>query len=218
MTLVKHLSITPAIQDYVTRYGTGQDEVLRWVVEQTDALGHFAIQQIVPEEGTLLTMLARLVGAESAVEVGTFTGYSSLCLARGLSPTGRLLCCDDNEDWTKIAQEAWRRAGVAERIELRLGSAVETLRRLPGAATIDLSFIDADLRNHAEYYEQLVTRARPGGLVVIDNTLIRGRVVDAADEDARAVHEFNEFLARDDRVDVVLLPFHDGLTLARRRG
>lgn len=217
--MVKHLTITPEIQDYVTRYGSGQDEVLRWVAERTAEFGRYAIQQIVPEQGGLLTLLARMSGARFAVEVGTFTGYSSVCIARGLPPQGRLLCCDDSPEWTAVAREAWRRAGVAARVELRLAPAVDTLRALPEEPSIGFSFIDADLRNHGEYYDLLISRTVAGGIVVIDNTLLRGQVVDCTDESSNAhtVHRFNQQLAADPRVDTVILPFHDGVTVVRKR-
>jgi caffeoyl-CoA O-methyltransferase len=219
VSLVKHLTITPEVQEYVTKYGTAQDDVLQWIVERTQEFGSYAIQQIVPEQGALITLLTRLINARFAVEVGTFTGYSSLCIARGLPADGRLLCCDNNANWTSVAQEAWRKAGVEDKVKLVLAPAVDTLRGLPAEPPIDLSFIDADLSRHGDYYDELIGRTRPNGVIVIDNTLIRGQVADpvTTNENAIAVHRFNTALAMDNRVDVVILPFHDGVTLARKR-
>jgi caffeoyl-CoA O-methyltransferase len=161
-----------------------------------------------------------MLGARRAVEVGTFTGYSSLCIARGLAPGGTLLCCDVSEEWTAIGRRAWERAGLADRIELRIAPAIETLRSLPTEPAIDLAFIDADKGGYPNYWEELAPRVRPGGLLLADNVLWSGRVADGeADEDGdlRAIREFNDRVAADDRVDAVVLPAFDGLTIARRR-
>jgi caffeoyl-CoA O-methyltransferase len=173
--------------------------------------------QITHDEGELLTMLVRLVGARNAVEVGTFTGYSSLCIARGLPADGHLLCCDVSEEYTAVARRYWERAGVADRVELRLAPAVETLRALPSGRQLDFAFIDADKSGYPVYYEEIVTRVRPGGLVVLDNMLRDGRVLDPQNDDDRAIVAMNSALVADDRVDVVLLPVRDGVSLARVR-
>jgi caffeoyl-CoA O-methyltransferase len=174
--------------------------------------------QIGPDQGQLLTLFARLVGARRAVEVGTFTGYSSLCIARGLAAGGTLLCCDVSEEWTVLARRAWERAGLAGRIELRIAPALDTLRSLPPEPTIDLAFIDADKGGYWDYWDQLVPRVRPGGVLLADNVLWSGRVADDdGDDDTRAIREFNDRVAADDRVDVVVLPAFDGLTIGRRR-
>jgi caffeoyl-CoA O-methyltransferase len=175
--------------------------------------------QISPEQGTFLTMLTRLVGARSAVEVGTFTGYSSLCIARGLPDGGRLLCCDVSEEWTSVARKYWDKAGVDDRIELRIGPAVETLEQLPSGETIDLAFIDADKPNYRNYYEALLPRMRRNGVIGVDNVLWSGQVLgaEANDENTAAIKAFNDFVAADERVDVMMLPLADGLTLARKR-
>jgi caffeoyl-CoA O-methyltransferase len=151
------------------------------------------------------------------VEVGTFTGYSALCLARGLEPGGRLLCCDVSEEWTAIAQAAWQAAGVDDRIDLHIAPALDTLKAQPSTPDIDLAFIDADKPNYRSYYNELVPRMRPGGLVVVDNVLWSGRVVDpsATDPDTEAIRAFNEHVLADPRTDSVMLPIADGLTLAR---
>jgi caffeoyl-CoA O-methyltransferase len=150
------------------------------------------------------------------VEVGTFTGYSSLCIARALVPGGRLLCCDVSEEWTAIARAAWVEAGVDDRIELRLGPALDTLRALPPDEPLDLAFVDADKGGYAAYLDELVPRLRPGGLLLVDNTLWSGQVVDPSDrsDDVVAIRAVNDMLAADDRLTTVLLPVADGLTLA----
>jgi caffeoyl-CoA O-methyltransferase len=185
---------------------------------ETASLGDVAGMQIGDDQGQFLTMLARLVDAHRAVEVGTFTGYSSLCIARGLAEGGSLLCCDVSEEWTAIARRAWERAGVAHRIELKLAPALETLRALPGKADIDLVFIDADKSGYAAYWEELVPRVRAGGLLLADNVLWSGEIVDdtITDANAQALRAFNDLVARDDRVEVVVLPAFDGLTIARK--
>jgi caffeoyl-CoA O-methyltransferase len=164
-----------------------------------------------------MTMLTRLVGATFAVEVGTFTGYSALCIARGLAPGGRLICCDVSEEWTAIGQRHWEQAGVADRIDLRIAPAIETLRSLPKERSVDLGFIDANKSGYLDYYEELVARLRPDGVLLVDNVLWSGRVIDsdASDDDTVAIRAFNDHLAADPRVDVVMLPIGDGLTFAR---
>ena len=175
--------------------------------------------QVSAEEGALLTLLTRLVGARRAIELGTFTGYSSLCIARGLAEGGRLLCCDISEEYTVLAKEAWERAGLTDRIDLRIAPALDTLRTLPATPHLDLSFIDADKANYGAYYDELVPRMRAGGVILVDNTLWSGRVVDqdVDDADTVAIRTFNDTVAADDRVDGVILPVSDGLTLIRKR-
>jgi caffeoyl-CoA O-methyltransferase len=154
------------------------------------------------------------------VEVGTFTGYSAICLARGLPDDGRLLCCDVSEEWAGIARRFFEKAGVDHRIELRVAPALETLRALPTDEELDLGFIDADKPSYPDYYEEILRRLRPGGLLLVDNVLWFGRVADPAadDEQTRAIRAFNDLVAADERVDRVMLPISDGLTLVRKRG
>jgi caffeoyl-CoA O-methyltransferase len=163
-------------------------------------------------------MMARLVGARRAVEVGTFTGYSGLCIARGLAEDGTLLCCDISAEWTAIGVQAWEEANLSDRIELRIAPALQTLRSLPQDAVIDLAFIDADKTGYAGYWEELVPRIRPGGVLLADNVLWSGRVVDRkdTDDDTEALRAFNTMVATDARVEVVLLTAFDGLTIARK--
>jgi caffeoyl-CoA O-methyltransferase len=162
-------------------------------------------------------MLVRITGARQAVEVGTFTGYSSICIARGLPDDGHLLCCDVSEEYTSIAREYWARAGVADRIELRIAPAVETLRSLSSEPYLDFAFIDADKAGYPAYVEEILPRMRPGGLMVLDNMLRDGRVLAPESEDDHAIHDLNHALVADERVDVVLLPVRDGVSLARKR-
>lgn len=215
----KSFLLTPEIHDYLVDHGGAPDEHQRWLMARTAELGDVAAMQVAPEQGAFLTLLANVLGAVTAVEVGTFTGYSALCLARGLAPGGRLLCCDVSEDWTSIAREAWQRAGVADRIDLVLAPAIETLGALPEEPHVDLAFIDADKPGYIDYYEALVPRLRPGGMLLADNVLWFGAVVDegATDEDTRAIRRFNDHVRDDARTESVMLPVADGLTLARRR-
>jgi caffeoyl-CoA O-methyltransferase len=208
------------LRGYVLEHGSPPDAVARELADETRrTLGQRAGMQIPPVQAALLTLLVRLVGARKAVEVGTFTGYSAIAIARGLVPGGRLLCCDVSAEWTAVARRYWERAGVADRIELRLAPAIETLRALPDTADVDFAFIDADKTSYLGYWEEIVPRVRPGGLIVADNVLRDGRVIDARpdDHDTVAICEFNDRVRDDERVDVVMLPFADGVTLARKR-
>ncbi|MDT0268079.1 class I SAM-dependent methyltransferase [Streptomyces sp. DSM 44915] len=213
--------VNPALNDYLLAHATPADEVLRDLAAETAERlpGHLSMQ-ITQDEGALLTLLTRLVGARRALEVGTFTGYSSLSIARGLAPGGTLLACDISEEWTDIARRYWERAGVADRIELRLGPAADTLRALPEEESFDLAFIDADKVGYPVYYEEALRRLRPGGLILLDNTLRSGRVVDPGAQDPadRAIREINDHVTADPRVESVLLPMRDGLTLVRKAG
>jgi caffeoyl-CoA O-methyltransferase len=215
----KSFLLTPELAAYIVGHGTPPDAHQLALIDETRALGPVAGMQIAPEQGAFLTMLTRAVGARNAIEVGTFTGYSSLCIARGLPADGHLLCCDVSDEWTAIARRAWASAGVAERIELRLASAADTLRALPREETIDLAFIDADKPGYPVYYEEILSRLRPNGLVLVDNVLWDGRVVqrDADDDNTRAIRAFNDMVAADDRVEAVMLPIADGLTLCRKK-
>jgi caffeoyl-CoA O-methyltransferase len=214
----EHLS--EALQEYVEAHSTPPDEILTELAEQTASMfGARAGMQIGPEQGTFMTLLARLVGAASAVEVGTFTGYSAICVARGLADDGRLLCCDVSEEWTSVAREYWKRAGLADRIDLRLGPAARTLRELPDGTTFDFAFIDADKPSYVEYWDLIVPMIRPNGVILVDNTLWSGQVADPriTDDSVQAIRKFNDHAAADRRVEVVLLPIGDGLSLARKR-
>jgi len=216
----KYTALTPQLYQYLVDHGTPQDGVLQDLAAETkETLGPISLMQIAPEQGALMTLLVRAIGARSAIEVGTFTGYSGICIARGLLPGGRLLCCDVNEEWTGIARRYFERAGVADRIELKIAPAIETLRALPKDAEVDFAFIDADKVSYRHYYEEILARLRPNGLIVFDNVLWLGRVADPGDTsvDTTALRELNEFLSRDERVQAVMLSVADGITVVRKR-
>ena len=204
---------------YLLAHRSPDDAILRDLREETGGLEHGAMQ-IAPDQGTLLRLLVSAIGARQAVEVGTFTGYSAICIARGLAPGGRLLCCDLSAEWTAIARRHWEKAGLLDRIELRLAPAAETLRALPPDLVLDFAFIDADKVGYPVYYEEVLRRLRPGGLIAVDNVLWSGKVVQAEvqDDDTNAIRRFNDFVVADDRVESVMLGVADGLTLVRKRG
>jgi caffeoyl-CoA O-methyltransferase len=215
----KSFHLSPEIHTYIVDHGTPPDDVQRELIERTNDLGAIARMQIAPEQGAFMTILTRLIDTRLAIEVGTFTGYSSLCIARGLAADGRLVCCDVSEEWTAIAQEYWSRGGVSDRIDLRIGPALETLGNLPRQEQFDLAFIDADKENYANYYEAILPRLRRNGVILVDNTLWSGAVVDesSSDESTVAIRAFNDKVAADERVDTVQLAISDGLTLLRKR-
>jgi len=215
----KSFLLSSELAEYLVAHGTRPDDVQQDLIEETATLGAVAGMQIAPEQGAFLTVLTRLLGARDAIEIGTFTGYSALCIARGLPSDGRLTCCDVSDEWTAIGRRAWERAGVADRIDLRIAPALDTLSALPADASFDLAFIDADKPNYSNYFEALLPRIRPNGAILVDNVLWDGNVVkaDAADENTRAIRAFNDMVAVDPRVDVVMLPIADGLTIARKR-
>jgi caffeoyl-CoA O-methyltransferase len=218
--LVKSFFLTPDAHRYLLDHCTRPDEVQQWLIDETHSkVADLSMMQISPEQGAFMTLLTRLLGVKNAVEVGTFTGYSALCIARGLADGGRLLCCDVSEEWTSIGRAAWKRAGIDDRIDLKIAPAVETLRALPEEAAIDLAFIDADKPSYPAYYEELLARLRPNGLILVDNTLWSGAVVDpkATDENTEAIRAFNDMVAADSRVESMILTLGDGLTLARKR-
>ena len=212
--------VNPAVSDYLLTHCTPPDALLRELITKTaEAFPEAAQMQVSHDEGELLTLLTRLTGARRAVEVGVFTGYSSICIARGLPDGGHVLACDVSEKWTSIARRYWKRAGLEERIELRIAPALDTLRALPAEPVLDLAFIDADKGNYPHYYEELVVRLRPGGLIILDNVLRGGNVADPAVQDGGtvAMRRLNDLIAGDGRVESVMLPVRDGVTLARRR-
>ena len=213
------INLDDALQDYVVNHSTALDAVQTALVARTTELGSPAGMQIGAEEAQLLTLLVRLTNAKNAVEVGTFTGFSAIAIARGLAPGGKLLCCDVSEEWTSIGRAAWEQAGVADRIELRLAPAAETLKSLPQQEYIDFAFIDADKPSYWTYYSELVPRLRSGGVIAVDNVLWSGRVAepDPKEESTRLMKEFNDKVVRDDRVDVVMLPVGDGVSLIYKR-
>jgi caffeoyl-CoA O-methyltransferase len=216
----KDFQLSAELHEYLVGHGTPPDEILRELSQATqDKVGGLAIMQIAPEQGTLMTLLTAAIGARRVIEVGTFTGYSALCIARGLPEDGLLLCCDVSEEWTAVGRPFWERAGVADRIDLRIAPAIETLRALPADASWDMAFIDADKPSYLDYYEELLARLRPNGLILVDNVLWMGSVVDPEknDEQTQAIRKFNDHVAADPRVDRVMLSISDGLTIARKR-
>jgi caffeoyl-CoA O-methyltransferase len=214
----KSFFLSPAIHRYLIEHGNPPDSVQQALIDETAALGGISGMQIAPEQGAFMTLLTKLVGAKRAIEVGTFTGYSALCIARGLPADGKLICCDVSEEWTSVGRKYWEQAGVADRIDLRIAPAVETLRSLPRDESVDLAFVDADKPNYAAYYEELLPRLAPNGVMLIDNVLWGGNVIDEDANDANrvAIRAFNDMVAADDRVEKVMLPLGDGLTLIRK--
>lgn len=210
--------LDPRLADYVRAQVSPHDQVLAGLAAETARLFPDDVNlQIAPEQGALLGLLTRLSGAVQAVEVGTFTGYSSICIARNLAPGGRLVCFDRSREWTDVARSWWQRAGVADRIELRLGDAHELIEQLEDTP-VDLAFVDADKEGYPRYYEAILARLAPDGLIAVDNTLAHGGVVEPAPTGmAAAIARFNDLVRADDRVAVVQVPIGDGLTLITRR-
>ncbi len=211
------IKLSAEVSDYLVEHGTPPDEIQKALIAETAQLGKISGMQIAPEQGAFMTILTRLLGVNRAIEVGTFTGYSALCIARGLPENGELVCCDVSEEWTAIGRRHWDLDGVGDRISLLLGPALETLADIPSQPPFDLGFIDADKENYAGYYEALLRLIRPGGLILVDNVLWSGRVLEPEDSDARAIAEFNVMVRDDTRVDNVMLPIADGLSLLRVR-
>jgi predicted O-methyltransferase YrrM len=213
--------LTPALGDYVRAGSEPPDDVVTELLAETAAMADRGEAsptfQIAPEQGTFMQLFTRAVGARRAIEIGTFTGFSALCIARGLPDDGSLLCLDVSEEWTAVARRYWARAGLADRIELRLGDAHESLRALPAEPTFDLAFVDADKTGYAAYVDDLYPRMTDDGVVLLDNTLAGGRVLDPRNESERAIADLNAALAADPRWETVLLPLADGLTLLRKR-
>jgi caffeoyl-CoA O-methyltransferase len=217
----KSFALSPEIHDYLMQHGTRPDAIAQELIEETRTLGNIARMQVAPEQGAFMTLLARIMGAQRIIEVGTFTGFSALCLARGLPEDGELICCDVSDEWTRVGRPYWQRAGVAERIDLRIAPALDTLRALAHeqAGAFDLAFIDADKTNYQPYCEELAGLVRRNGLIVVDNVLWGGAVVDEANqaENTRAIRAFNTWASSDERFEPVMLPISDGLTLLRVR-
>ena len=214
----KFTSLTEELHDYIVGHGAREDAALSQVREETAALGEIAVMQIAPDQGALMTMLTRILAAGRAIEVGTFTGYSAICIARGLSADGLLVACELDPERARTASQNFALAGVADRIELRVGPATETLADLAGAEPFDLAFIDADKPGYDGYYESCLELLRTGGLIVLDNVLQDGRVLDpSGDESAEAIVRLNAKLAVDERVELAMVGVADGLTLALKR-
>jgi caffeoyl-CoA O-methyltransferase len=214
----KFISLNPKLYEYLVAHGHNGDPLRAELVAETAKMGLISGMQIAAEQGTFMGLLAAAIGARSAVEVGTFTGYSALCVARALPADGKLLCCDVNQEWTSVGRRYWERAGVANKITLKLGPAADTLKALPASHTFDFAFIDADKTNYALYYEEILKRMRPNGLILFDNVLWSGAVIDDSKQDAdtQALRKLNDFIAQDTRVEAVMLGIADGLTIVRK--
>lgn len=213
------LFMDQAVVAYAERLSAAPDEIQRDLIETTRALGDdLAVMQIGPVQGAFMTVLTRVLQPRLAVEVGTFTGYSALAVARELPPGARLVCCDLSEEWTAVARRFWARAGVADRIDLRIGPALDTLRALPFDPPVDLAFIDAAKAEYVDYYEELVPRLSERGVILVDNVLWDGLVADPARDDAatEALRAFSAHAAADPRTTVALLPVGDGLSMITR--
>ena len=213
--------LTPELADYVRASSEAPDEVAADLLAETAAMAERgeapATFQIAPEQGVFMQLLTRALGVRRAIEIGTFTGYSALCIARGLPDDGSLLCLDRNEEWTTVARRYWERAGLADRIELRLGDALPTLESLPEEPTFDLAFVDADKAAYPAYVDGLYPRMQPNGVVLLDNTLRTGKVLHPDTDENRVLADMNAALAADPRWETVLLPLADGLTMLRKR-
>ncbi|MGH8495930.1 MAG: class I SAM-dependent methyltransferase [Gammaproteobacteria bacterium] len=215
------LGLSDEIYAYLLDASLREHPVLNALREETASLPQ-SNMQISPEQGQFMAMLVRLIGAKRCIEVGVFTGYSSLAVALALPKDGRIIACDINEEWTNVARRYWREAGVDKKIELRIAPALETLAKLRkdgGDGRYDFAFIDADKESYGAYYEEVLALLRPGGLIAVDNTLWGGAVADRSDQDRDtvAIRDFNAKLAADERIDLSLVPIADGVTLARKR-
>ena len=212
--------IVPRVADYALAHSTPPDAVQQQLQETTATeVGSHAIMQISPLQGAFMGVLTAALQPRLAVEVGTFTGYSALAVARAMPSDGRLICCDVSEEWTAIARQAWAEAGLDDRIELRIGPAIDTLRSFPVDMRIDLAFIDADKTGYIDYFEELVPRLAAHGLILVDNVLWGGSVADDSDrsESTMALREFSRHVLDDERVDVAVLPIGDGISMIGRR-
>jgi caffeoyl-CoA O-methyltransferase len=229
----KFTALDEGLHAYIVEHGARQDDVLRRLAEETETMGDISVMQIAPDQGAAMTLLVRAIGARRGLELGTFTGYSAICIARGLADDGELVACELSEEYAEIARRYFDEAGVADRIDLRLGPALDTLRAMPDDESFDFAFIDADKESYPTYYEECLARLRPGGLMAIDNVLAGGRVLeydrphmsvaaeprsDTRDASARAIAELNDRIAADERVDIAMLAIADGVTLALKRG
>ena len=215
------MGLPPDMQAYVVRHGVREPEILKRLRDETSLLPQHNMQ-IAPEQGALLSLLVELVGARRCIEIGTFTGYSSLVVALAMPPDGTIVCCDVSEEWTAVARRYWAEAGVADRVDLRLAPALETLDKLIASGaegTFDFAFIDARKSEYPEYHERIVRLLRRGGLAAYDNVFWGGGVIDESkqDEETLGVRRLNERLAADERVTISMLPVADGVTLARKR-
>ena len=217
--MAKFTKMTRELYDYMAGHRSDRDPLLAELAEETRNLGPVSMMQVAPDQGAFLTLLTRISGARNAIEIGTFTGYSGLSIARGLPPDGSLLCCDSSDEWTAIARKYFERAGMADRIELRVAPALETLRAMDLHEQFDFAFIDADKTSYSDYFAEILPRTRPGGLILFDNVLWGGGVVDVTNtrEGTQAIRALNDQIRDDPRIESVMLAVSDGLTIARKR-
>jgi caffeoyl-CoA O-methyltransferase len=221
--LSKFTPLTDELHDYMVRHGARQDEVLARVQAETAAMGDISVMQIAPDQGAFMTLLCKAIGATDAIELGTFTGYSAICIARGLAPGGRLVACELSEEYAEIAARNLEAAGVADKVEIRIGPALETLRDLPERELFDFAFIDAHKPEYPDYYDEVLPRMRAGGLIAVDNVLAGGDVarpdaeIDRPAEYIDAIRQLNDTIAGDERVDSAMVGIADGLMFARKR-
>jgi len=216
---LKYIALTDPLYRYLVNCRSYSSEpILQSLRAETDSLGDISKMQISEEQGSFMTLLVAAIGAKSAIEIGTFTGYSSICIARGLPQNGRLICLDESKEWTDIARKYWTQAGVNQHIDLRLGPAIPQLQNLEPDLTFDFAFIDASKTEYDTYYELLLPRIRPNGIILFDNMLWGGRLGTGPITEAsgRAIDALNHKLANDNRIESVLLPIADGLQLCRK--
>ncbi|MDI9640147.1 class I SAM-dependent methyltransferase [Geitlerinema splendidum] len=217
----KTLGLAPELYEYVLSHSLREPDILKQLREETASLPG-AVMQVTPDQGQFLSFLVQLIGAKKALEIGVFTGYSSLCVALALPNDGTLVACDVSDEYTRIARRYWQAAGVADKIDLHIAPALNTLDQLlenGEAGSFDFVFIDADKNNYANYYERSLKLVRPGGLIAVDNVLWSGRVTDLQDTDPRtqSIREFNQKLSQDPRITLSLVPLSDGITLALKQ-
>lgn len=214
----KTIGLSDELHAYVVAHGSAPDPLVAELIAETHAaMGSLAGMQIALEQARFLTLFTRIIGARHAVEVGTFTGLSALSIARGLTDGGTLICCDISEEYTAMARRYWERAHIADRIELRIAPAAQTLAAMPTEPHIDLAFIDADKSGYTTYWNEIVPRTRPGGVILVDNVLRDGRIVnEPANADDAAMIGFNDMVRADERVQSMIMPFADGITMALR--
>jgi caffeoyl-CoA O-methyltransferase len=214
----KFITITPELHRYSVEHSSFRDGAVPGVERAGEAMGDLASMQIAGDQAAFMTILVRAIGAHDALEVGTFLGYGALAIARGLPDDGRLVCCELSEEYAERARDHLREAGLDGKVEVRVGAALETLRAMEPGEQFDFAFIDADKTEYIDYFEEALPRMRPNGVILLDNTLRDGTVLDPGDsEAARVTAELNDRLAGDDRVEVALLGFADGITMVRKR-
>ncbi len=215
------LYLNDTIYDYLVNHSVREDDILKELRQETAKLSS-SLMQITPVQGQFMGLLAEILGAKKALEIGVFTGYSGICVARALPENGQLIACDINEEWTELAQMYWQKAGVRDKIELRLAPALDTLDTLIADGqndSVDFAFIDADKQNQGHYYEKVLTLLRPGGVVIVDNVLWDGKVAakEITNPSTLAIHQLNQRIFADERVSMSMLPLGDGIIVARKR-